>query len=260
MPVDIQVASDLHLNFAPLTLPGGELLILAGDVMEAGHIRLYHNQDKHQREHFNYVKFCQEELTKYDHVIYVFGNHEYWGSSIEEAQTWIQTLLPPNTTILDGEATSYRGIPIWGGTLWTHQANPLQQVQSKMGMVDYQAIKTKTPINGRWTSKLTPEHTHRLHQDQVKNLQTWLAGTQHPNIVVTHHSPQPDPWGSSLGHCYYTDLTPTIHHRGPAWWIWGHTHQAHQSKMHRTHLVSNPRGYHPYEHTAHNWQPHQFQI
>ena len=30
----IELASDLHLEFGPLELPGGEVLILAGDICE----------------------------------------------------------------------------------------------------------------------------------------------------------------------------------------------------------------------------------
>lgn len=43
----IQYASDLHLEFGGVTLPGGDILILAGDVAEARTI------DRHKK-HLDY--------------------------------------------------------------------------------------------------------------------------------------------------------------------------------------------------------------
>lgn len=260
MPGSIHIASDLHLNFHPVTLPGGEILILAGDIMEAGHIKRYHRHALHQAEHFNYVRFCQEELVKYDRVLYVFGNHEYWGSSMEEARTWIETLLPPHVTILDGTTTQHQDIQIWGGTLWTDQSDPIKAWDSKRGMNDYSKIKTTVPIHGHWTSKLTPHHTHQIHRSQLRQLQTWLAETQQPKLVVTHHSPVPDQHQGHLGHCYYTDLRSTIYDQGPDWWIWGHTHEAVNEHLANTQLISNPRGYYGYEPQANNWKPFELNI
>ena len=36
----INVISDLHLDFADLTLPGGDILVLSGDVCEAKKIKV----------------------------------------------------------------------------------------------------------------------------------------------------------------------------------------------------------------------------
>lgn len=40
------LCSDLHLNYSNLVLPGGDVLILAGDIMEAGHLRRADHRNK----------------------------------------------------------------------------------------------------------------------------------------------------------------------------------------------------------------------
>lgn len=42
----VNLVSDLHLNFADLVLPGGDVLVMAGDIMEAGHLRRADNAKK----------------------------------------------------------------------------------------------------------------------------------------------------------------------------------------------------------------------
>ena len=82
----IQLISDCHLNWADLELPGGDLLIAAGDIMEAGHLRLADNTRKPEFVEIanRYRRFIKEEFSKYKDVIYILGNHEHYNNAYQD--------------------------------------------------------------------------------------------------------------------------------------------------------------------------------
>ena len=57
----INLISDTHLNWADLELPGGDILIAAGDIMEAGHFRRADNAKKDTFLADRYRRFIREE-------------------------------------------------------------------------------------------------------------------------------------------------------------------------------------------------------
>ena len=86
----VSVMSDLHIDFADLELPGGDVLILSGDLCEAKSIKkdLYNpnlvllEHERKDRRPDRYYRFLEEECSKkYCEVIFVFGNHEHYGST-----------------------------------------------------------------------------------------------------------------------------------------------------------------------------------
>jgi metallophosphoesterase superfamily enzyme len=73
----VNLISDLHLEFSTdFTLPGGEVLILAGDLCEAKNLK-----------HAKYQDWVFENLTKYRDVLYVLGNHESYGMRIDRTRS-----------------------------------------------------------------------------------------------------------------------------------------------------------------------------
>ena len=74
--------SDLHLEFGPLDADpdneGIDVLILAGDITI-----------KHR------VEWINEQASRFEHVIYVTGNHEYYKSNISNADAYIEEDLDP---------------------------------------------------------------------------------------------------------------------------------------------------------------------
>ena len=67
----INVISDLHLEFADLVLPGGDVLILSGDICEAKNIKKdQYSKDAVQfkfelKRSDRYIRFFVEECVKY---------------------------------------------------------------------------------------------------------------------------------------------------------------------------------------------------
>ena len=77
----VSIMSDLHLEFADITLPGGDILILAGDIWLARDMTTDGSANPDRRK--RYVRFCQHELRKYARVLAITGNHESYGFCID---------------------------------------------------------------------------------------------------------------------------------------------------------------------------------
>ena len=119
--MNIQLVSDLHLCWGDLHLPGGDVLIMAGDVFEAS------DWTKVPAVRKVYDRFCNEELKKYDTVLYVFGNHEHYGVEYSKTRDLIQGHMPSNVFILENEYLDLDSTRFWGATLWTdmNRGNPV---------------------------------------------------------------------------------------------------------------------------------------
>ena len=103
----VNVISDLHLEFDDLILPGGDVLILSGDICEAKNVKKdQYSEDvvqfkfEHKRSD-RYIRFFVEECAKYKHVIYVMGNHEHYGFRFDKTYNHLKENLPDNILLLE---------------------------------------------------------------------------------------------------------------------------------------------------------------
>lgn len=262
--MNIQLVSDLHLNFGDLTLPGGDILIMAGDIFEASDWR------KMASIAVRYDRFCNEELTKYSKVLYVFGNHEHYGGDYSKTAITIGDNLPPHVTLLENSYVELEGIRFWGATMWTDmdRNNPLAINAARGGLNDFSNIKWKrkvTQVNGHsyWTSDFSPQATSQIHFESLQSLCRSLED-QVPHFVVTHHAPThmsipPEYKTSTINHCYYSDLSDLIlDHPHIKHWVHGHTHNQSDYMVGTTRVTCNPRGYYGYENSAEHYTPFTF--
>ena len=235
----LHIASDLHLdcNRGNLPeLPGGDVLVLAGDLCEVRH--LWNEQLR---------RWCLYQLMKYNHAVLVLGNHEYYGSKLQQTKTELEQLLPPNCVVLQNQACTIDQIRFLGCTLWTDmdRQNPVTQWDAKQYMNDYRQI---TWTNGVDYRRLRVEDTVQLHKTSRHWLECELQESTQPTVVVTHHAPSTlsvnaKYAGDTLNGAYYSDLSQTICEYQPQLWIHGHMHDAADYVLGRTRVVSNPRGY-----------------
>ena len=73
----VDQVSDLHLECKELTLPGGDILVLAGDAMEArNYLDAFHSTRQSGPPTDRFLRFFEIECAKYQVVLYVPGNHE----------------------------------------------------------------------------------------------------------------------------------------------------------------------------------------
>lgn len=266
----VNLVSDLHLNFEDLHLPGGDVLILAGDVMEAGHLRLADNVKKDTFIADRYRRFINEELTKYRRVFYVAGNHEHYHNGYSDTHDRIRRELPDHVTMLEAESVEFEGVHFFGGTFWTdcNKSDPITMSTLAQNMSDYRLIKhgdsvrIKTAYGGEYyTNKFTPSYTVGVFHSTVEKLKQFLKDKENEKVVViSHHAPTPlscDPYYKEEYHMnggYFSNLSDFImDHPQIKYWVHGHTHQRCDYMMGSTRVLCNARGYSGYEPSAENY-------
>lgn len=236
----IAVYSDLHLEFEDEGVPTLELrdsadvLVLAGDIG----IRPYD---------MDWIA----EQAQMRPVIYVAGNHEYYGHDYLERLDELRSIFAGTEVhFLEQNAVELGGVRFLGCTLWTDfelNGAPAESMDyARRGISDFQRIRyDKGP--------LTPEITAELHG----NARTWLADQLAQSdpartVVVTHHAPSlksipPTYQRHRLSPGFASNLEPMIEHYQPALWVHGHLHDSSHYRIGKTRVRCNPRGYYPHD-------------
>lgn len=230
----IRLYSDLHLELGPFDPPSSEdvdVVILAGDIDVKG----------------RGIAFAKRFPCP---VVYVPGNHEYYGSSIPRLTEKLkEAAKSSNVHVLEGDSVVLGGTRFLGTSLWTDwRGNGTLEPLTAMAhaherMTDYKRIRVSPEFG-----KLRPGHTLKWHAEA----RTWLTDQlaqayKGPTVVVTHHAPtlrgcRPEEASSPFVGAYASDLESLM---GPQvdLWVFGHTHFALDERIHGTRVVSNPRGY-----------------
>lgn len=249
----VNLISDIHLEFADLTLPGGEVLILAGDAVEAKHI---HTE--------RYARFFQEECAKYQQVIYVMGNHEHYGFRFNLTYNKLKEHLPANVSLLEKEHVKIGDTVFVGATLWTdcNKGDPITLHSLKTMMNDYRVITNHYKDRDLYY-KLTPEVTRTDHMRAKEYIgQTAKEFADCNIVVVTHHAPS----SQSIHPRFRGDFTMNggfassmedfiLDNPNIKVWTHGHTHDPHDYTIGDCRIMCNPRGYMGYEERARLFDP-----
>ncbi len=158
----ILLYSDLHLEFGHgWKLPdesGGDLLVLAGDIINFQ----------------NFVPLIEFLSHWSKPVLYVPGNHEYYGPSPMDAaacefEGWLQGNLP-QVTLLNNSSTSIGGVHFFGGTMWTDFNG------GDVAALDFTRANSNDfkHINLTEQRTFTPEDSLELHRKFLDLLGQWL--------------------------------------------------------------------------------------
>jgi Icc-related predicted phosphoesterase len=261
----INLVSDMHLNFADIELPGGDVLIMAGDIMEAGHFRRADNAKKDTFLADRYRRFLAEEMPKYRKVIYVMGNHEHYNNSYDDTPDRLRRELPDNVHFLEQEGVQIDDVWFFGATFWTdmNRGNPTSMQVIKQSMSDFRVIKFGHGIkmdslygDSYYTNSFTPAYAASVFKDTVNKLRVFLDEHKDDKVVVvSHHAPSSmsiDPMYSA----YYSDLSELILDNPQIkTWVHGHMHNQSDYMIGDTRVVTNPRGYMGYETIANTFDP-----
>ncbi len=259
----IALVSDLHLEFAPVTIPNTEkadVLLLAGDIVPIAYLRKWRTDATARSVKKHVDAFIAETISQYDKVYHVMGNHEYyhgfWNETIPEFFEFWDTKAK-NVIVLDKNAVSLEdglpeGVPqlrLWGATLWTDFAggNVAYMEAVRDGMNDYHLIKLEESSP---SYKLRPSDTQEDHEEARYGLKEALEARPDDKwIVMTHHLPSwqsiPERFkGSLLNYGYASDMDKFIEdHPQISTWVHGHTHNNMDYTIGGTRILCNPRGY-----------------
>lgn len=228
----LQLISDLHSEFwdNPNRLytehihivPELDFLVIAGDLVVP------------DRQPDAYIDQAFQHFSKLArHVLYVDGNHEYYGGRpTAEIEARIRKALPENTHWLMNEDITLDGVHFYGGAMWFSPNDGLNNFYKNV-MNDFKLI-------------------HNLdHWVYERNRAFTLLGQaliRPETIVVTHHLPHmnsvPEEFKREQTNRFFvSDQTALIAEKQPRLWFHGHTHRPCDYTLGTTRVLCNPFGY-----------------
>ncbi len=199
-------------------------------------------------------------------VIYVMGNHEYYGKRsmgdlLNKAR---EKVAGTHVHLLENDTVVLDGVRFIGATLWTDfslmhdfvlRMDAMLIAQHKMN--DYQVIQLRRRHEGG-EQMLTPSHVLDFHQESRAFIERELAMPfEGKTVVVTHHAPSKESIDQrsmegegavrkalarlSRDAMYASHLDHLVERADL--WIHGHTHVSLDYPIGKGRVVSNPRGY-----------------
>lgn len=235
------IFSDLHLEFSelerPPAIPDADVCVVAGDILDRGIAPS--------------IKWLGDNISRHMPIVFVAGNHEFYGSFIGEALAAgeAEAAKYPDLHFLENREAEIDDVVFIGATLWTDFAlygTPEISAQRARGaMADYKAIGfQKKPFR-----RLMPSDTIRAFtrsRDYI--FARLLVHRTRKCVVVTHHAPSelsapPNFKGDGLSPAFSSDLRQQIEDLGPQVWVHGHVHNGCSYKLGTTSVICNPNGY-----------------
>ena len=262
------LASDLHLEFGELKIENKDnvdCLILAGDVVEIDRLKKDGSAKiAHIKEFFDQIN------SDFDKVIWVPGNHEYYGcyfmqKSLGDARDWLSKNSFDNIQLCDMETVMVKETPVHCATLWTdmNRGNAFIAHQIQNAMNDYKHIRGATPK--RAGSRINAVETQIIHSKHLDFLDR-ATRDEVECVVVTHHQPTmaalSNQYASDIDYAYASELSEFFLDR-PQIQVWcsGHTHASMQQiDIGDQRFLTNCRGYHGHEEIASFFEPMLFEV
>jgi predicted phosphodiesterase len=232
----LQILSDLHLDVADLaiTQTDADLVVLAGDIARP-------------------ARACAWAKGLGKPVVYVAGNHEFYGNALEATIDELRAeLAGTNVHFLEADEQIIEGVRFLGTTLWTDfllfgdsERGDMAVAQAKVMMRDFSRIRVGSPTERCFQ----PQDAAALFARNASWLRTKLAQPfDGATVVVTHHSPSPKSIhprfsGSLINACFVSDAQSLLSADRVKLWIHGHTHDSFDYVVNGTRVLCNPRGY-----------------
>ncbi len=234
----VRILSDLHLEFANFdyNYANEDVVILAGDI---------HVGDKA----IAWIKNSIKDLP----VIYVLGNHEYYGHAYPELLDKIKKLAAGSPIhVLENDAVIIDQVKFCGSTLWSDFAilgNPkLAKLEAGQRMNDYHLIRKSSD-----NSIFKPDDSGLIHTQSLIWLKKVVKEDKTPHtVIITHHAPSLKSVSEQykdhiLTGAFVSDLEDFVLASAADLWIHGHVHDSFDYALGQCRVISNPRGYIPHQ-------------
>ena len=207
----LQVCSDVHLERGDITIndfpsiiePCAEILALAGDI-----------GDPYSPIFEEFIRYCS---SRFRYVLFVSGNHEYYGHDMRSTDRCIENLFGYYTNViyLNNRTFEYEGILFVGSTLWSN-------IPGDVSTYDLSSYQDYVRIED-----FDHQQASILHQRNVDFIREEL--TMGYCIVITHHAPSytcisDEYLGNKLNCCFASHLDDLLKYPNLLGWVYGHTH------------------------------------
>lgn len=230
----IHLLSDLHNSAKQRFVPvvrDADVTILAGDI----------------DEQLDGIAWAEKHFQ--GDIIYVPGNHEFYGGRISRTLEKLKAAAGPRTHVLDRESVVLHGVRFLGAVGWTDYRSSgnehLAMLAAQNTLGDFKEIRHKE--RGAYV-KTIPE----VFRQEALKTKAWLAEElckpfNGKIVVVTHHAPstRSSP-GELVGkhiNAAYTNHWEDLFGEGLDLWVHGHTHTAVDYEFFGTRVISNPHGH-----------------
>lgn len=232
----LAVLSDLHLTVADMAIPtvDCDVVILAGDIARP-------------RQAIDWARQFPQP------VIYVPGNHEYYGGSLSGTSHSLRELSTDSRIhVLDCNEIHIGGVRFLGCTLWTDFRLPASEQERATAMEqagkfirDFSRIR----LNDDADQAFTPAMSRQIFDQTVGWLENRFAEAfAGPTVVISHHAPargsiHPRFADSPVNPAFISDLEAQLLRWKAHLWIHGHVHDSCDYHVGDTRVLCNPRGY-----------------
>ena len=229
----LQLLGDIHLEFAPFEVPetDADVVVFAGDIGKG-------------LQGIELANRCGKQ------VVYVAGNHEYYGGALPKLTEKMRDAAGPNVAFLENDEITIAGVRFLGATLWTDfrlfgdaQTDYCMMVAGEQ-MNDFRKIRCSPRYN-----RLSPRETLMMHRQTRHWLRRSLDGAfAGPSVIVTHHGPsikssEPQYREDPLAAAFISDVEELMGGAKVPLWVHGHTHYCVDYEIAGTRVMSNQRGY-----------------
>ena len=227
--VRIQLISDLHLEFCKTDsafidvcnsiVNRAPIIVIAGDIGYPD--RPY------------YECFLRHVSSKFNSVIIIHGNHEYYTTNREHAIEKTKSIVAniSNIYFLENDFVDIEGFRFVGATLWTYIKNKQFLVNDKS-----------------WIQDFSVEAYNKIHIESRDFIASTISKSPLPVVVVSHHLPsyslvdvKYQIYGE-YNQCFASDSDDLLF-RPVIAWLYGHTHTPRSSFVNGIPCYSNPIGY-----------------
>jgi predicted phosphohydrolase len=234
----IKLISDLHLEFCKYTIPydGEDILILAGDA----------GTDIEDTKTL-IIQYLEKSTGS---LIFVPGNHEYWGHTIGDIDTYWSNFKTDRFYFLQNNSVVINNIRFFGSTMWTDlgMGNRRSMEICELMVRDFTEIK-----------QFNSYKFIELHETAKKALEQTIKTSKELIVVITHHLPSEQGidkkyYGNPVNDSFASsDLEHIFINKKILLYCHGHTHTSMSYDILGVKVHCNPRGYVKYNKTENTY-------